>query len=94
MLSGRVSNAAEEQGLLDLLDGLGDLNTAGAGLGAVERGPAPEHAAAVLQDLQALPGPGRRLSQPLRAQGRNTSRDSPNTSRYNQGRRSTSYARR
>src|SRR4051812_43200985 len=48
----RSSDAAEHQGALDLLDGLGDLDAAGAGLGAVEGGPAAPDALGVRQDLQ------------------------------------------
>src|ERR1041385_8262623 len=48
------SEPVEHDGPLDLLDGLGDLDAAGAGLGAVERGPAPEHAALLGQDGEPL----------------------------------------
>src|SRR5439155_11200246 len=50
----RPAKTVEHDGPLDLLDRFGDLDPAGAGLGAVERGPAPEHAALLRQDGQAL----------------------------------------
>ena len=46
--------AAEDQGALDLLDRLGDLDAARAGLGAVEGGAAAPHALVVVEDLQPL----------------------------------------
>src|SRR5438067_13549350 len=48
------SDAPVEDGPLDLFDGLGDLDVAGAGVGAVEGRPAPEHARALVEDLEAL----------------------------------------
>src|SRR6476659_5735558 len=45
-----------QQGALDLLDRLGDLDAAGAGLGAVEGRAAAPHALLVVEDLQALLG--------------------------------------
>src|SRR5919109_5424759 len=53
---GRRSVRAEHDRPLDLLDGLGDLDPSGAGLGAVERGPAPEHPRPLAEDLESLPG--------------------------------------
>src|SRR5439155_16193006 len=50
------SDAAVEDGPLDLLDGLGDLDVAGAGVRAVERRPAPEHARALVEDLEPFAG--------------------------------------
>src|SRR5438093_2112401 len=53
----RKSNPVEHDRPLDLLDGLGDLDPPGAGLGAVEGGSAPEHAGPVRQDVQAVRRP-------------------------------------
>src|SRR5918999_189533 len=50
-----LAEAVEHHAPLDLLDGLGDLDAPGAGLGAVEGGPAPEHPGLLAQDLEALP---------------------------------------
>ena len=53
----------EQDGPLDLLDRLGDLDVAGAGLGAVEDGAAAPDAVALVQDLAgAPPRPRSRLS--------------------------------
>src|SRR5215207_7315582 len=43
---------AEDQGALDLLDRLGDLDAARAGLGAIEGGPAAPDTFAVVEDFQ------------------------------------------
>src|SRR6266513_1166054 len=50
----RRSDAAVEDGPLDLLDGLGDLDVAGAGVRAVESRSAPEPARALVEDLEPL----------------------------------------
>src|SRR5215203_2663311 len=47
---------AEQQGPLHFLDGLGDLDAPGAGVGAVEGGPAAPDALLVVQHGQALGG--------------------------------------
>jgi len=49
----RAAGAVEDR-FLHLADGLGDLDLAGAGLGAVEDGAAAPHALAVVQPLQPL----------------------------------------
>jgi len=51
---GTGSDPAVEDGPLDLLDGLGDLDVAGARVRAVERRAAPEHAGALVEDLEPL----------------------------------------
>src|SRR4051794_21846608 len=48
------SDAAEHERALDLLDGLGDLDATGAGIGAVEGGAAAPYTLGVGQDLQPL----------------------------------------
>src|SRR4249919_2844611 len=48
------SEAVEQDGALDLLDRLRDLDAAWTGLGAVERGPAPEHPGLLREDLQSF----------------------------------------
>ena len=55
-----ASDAPGDQGALDLLDRLRDLDPAGAGLGAVEGGAAAPDALAVVEDVQALGGALRR----------------------------------
>ena len=50
------SDAVEQDGPLHLFDGLGDLDAAGAGVGAVERRAAPPHAGALVQDVETLAG--------------------------------------
>src|SRR5512143_1408381 len=51
------SDPAEDQSALDLLDRLGDLDAARAGLGAVEGRAAAPHAFLLVEDLQALVSP-------------------------------------
>jgi hypothetical protein len=53
---GRPVQALPDQGALDLLDRLGDLDAARAGLGAVEGRAAAPHALLGVEDLQALLG--------------------------------------
>ena len=58
--AGRNESAREHQRALDLLDRLGDLDAARAGLGAVERGAAAPHAVDLVEDVEALGGAPRR----------------------------------
>ena len=53
---GAASDAPEDQRALDLLDRLGDLDAARAGVGAVEGRAAAPHALAVVEDLEPLLG--------------------------------------
>src|ERR671910_3761430 len=52
----RLAEPVEHDGPLHFLDGLGDLDAAGTGLGAVEGGPAAPDALLVVQHGQALGG--------------------------------------
>src|ERR1700712_4773462 len=62
--------AAEDEGALDFLDGLGDLDAPRAGFGAVEGGPAAPDAFAIVEDLEAFLGAGGAAveDEPVRAQ--------------------------
>src|SRR4051812_23893400 len=51
-----ISDAVVEDRPLHLLDGLGDLDVAGAGLGAAERRAAAPDAGALVEDVEAVGG--------------------------------------
>src|SRR4029077_17909567 len=51
-----VSDPVEQQRPLDLFDGLGDLDAAGAGVGAIEGRAAAEDPGLLVQDVEALLG--------------------------------------